>query len=105
MNRLKSKDEVVEGWEEEGEENDGENDSEKCGAEEIERPRDAIDQSITDDKGDDGRENGEVVTRGMVDFGDDGENEHADCNCEAGGDGEFFDVFQELVLDAGSVFF
>lgn len=45
------------------------------------------------------------MTREIVDFGDDGEDEHADCNCEAGGDGEFFDVFQELVLDAGGVFF
>lgn len=35
---LEGEDEVVEGWEEEGEENDGENDSEKCGAEEIEGP-------------------------------------------------------------------
>ena len=44
------------------------------------------------------------MTGKIVNFGNNGEDEHANCNCDTGGDGVFFDVFNELIFDASGVF-
>ena len=87
-----------------GSEEDSENEGEDDDAIEVERPRNAIDKIEPDNEGDDSREDGEVVAREIPDFGDDGEDKNRGGYGNAGGNGVFFDVFDELVFDAGGVF-
>lgn len=87
-----------------GSEDDTENEYKEGSTIEGEGSGDAIDKGEADDEGDDSREDSKVVAGEIPDFGDDGEDKNRDSYSDAGGDGVFFDVFDELVFDAGGVF-
>lgn len=70
----------------------------------VEGIRDAEkEEKIKEKDGGDG-DGGEERTRKIVDFGDDGDNEDNDRDKYTGGNGIMFDIGDEFVFDARSVF-
>ena len=106
--RLKWEGEVEEGaggGEKKGYDKDGDESDDEDGAEEVEGTRDTVNEGDVDDEGDNCGESEEIRAREADVFGDDGEDEHRNGDDDTGGDGEFFDVFDKLVFDAGGVWF